>query len=398
MKTLFFCNLIPLKNGAFEALLAALGHAFARAGDEFVAVFAGEPIASVAESLRAAGVRWHVLKGWADGPDRERAWHFVLPAVALVRRECPDVAVVNFGNEMPTLAAILLARAWRGSRTRWVWQQHQQIQDPGPVGRYLSRVRLLAVGVVHFVAVYEGGRLSLRRRGIPDARITVISNSVAAFKPQRARGWLRHELDLPRDAVVFVSTGSLIPRKRIEFIVRACASLRGADDVQWRLLVIGDGPERQALNRLGHSLGISQDVHFMGIRQDVREILAEADVLVHASLAETCTYAITESMAAGIPAVVTDAGAAREQIEDGRSGFVVGKDDLESFVSRLGRLLGDPALRQSMGAVARERWARHFCLAGSGERYQRLYNDLALGRTGIHEGISDTNGRPPDYP
>ena len=392
MKTLFFCNLIPLKTGAFEALLAAIGAEFGKTGDQFVVVFGGEPIAPVAQALLAAGVRWQVLPGWADGPGREHAWRFVLPAVGLVRRERPDVAVVHFGNELPTLAASWLGRLWVGRQTRWVWQQDQQKQDPGRLGAYLSRIRLLAAGVDQFVAVYQGGRQSLIKRRIPGARIAVIPNSIAPFESKRAPGWLRRELDLPLDAVLLVTTGSLIPRKRINFLVRACAGLPAGSSPDWRLLVIGEGPERDAVVAEACRLGVEQRVHLLGLRNDVRDILAEADLLLHASLAETCTYAITESMAAGIPAIVTEAGAAREQIEDGRSGFVVGRDELETFASRLGLLLGDPALRKRMGAAARQRWMVHFLLDVCAGRYHRLYQELSRDRSRMDPGEASRPG------
>lgn len=377
MKTLFFCNLIPVKTGAFEALLAAIGTEFAKTGDEFVVVFGGEPIVPVAQSLQAAGVRWQVLPHWADGPGREHAWRFVLPAVGLVRRERPDVTVVHFGNELPTLAASLLTRLWGGRHTRWVWQQDQQIRDPGRLGRHLSRIRLLAAGVDHFVAVYQGGRQSLIKRGIPEARIAVIPNSIAPFEPPRAPGWLRRELALPSDVILLVATSSLIARKRVDFLVRACAGLPAGIAADWRLLIIGEGPEREALVAEARQLGVDQRVHFLGLRNDVRAILAEADVMIHAALSEAFSYAITESMAAGIPAVVTEAGAAREQIEDGRSGFVVARDDLEGFTSRVGVLMADPARRRLMGAAARQRWMAHFRLDVCAERYHRLYQELS---------------------
>lgn len=383
MKTLFFCNLVPVKTGAFEALLAAVGAEFAKAGDEFVAVFGGEPIPTVAQSLRQAGVRWHILAGWTDGTGHEHAWRFALPAAALVRRERPDVAVVHFGNELPSLAASLLTRGPGGRRPRWVWQQDQQIRDPGRLGRHVSRIRLLASGMDHFLAVYEGGRQSLLKRGIPAGRITVIHNSIAPFTSQRPAGWLRRELNVPAEAVVMVSTGSLIHRKRIDFLLQACARLNAAGLVDWRLLAIGDGPCRSALETQAHDLGIASRVQFLGLRNDVRDILAEADLLVHASLAETCTYAVTESMAAGIPAIVTEAGAAREQIDDGVTGFVVAVNDVNGFAERMALLCGDEGRRKGMGALAQSRWSRGFLLAEAARRYHDMYSRLAsLGHQG----------------
>lgn len=405
MKTLFFCNLVPMKTGAFETVLAAIGQAFREGGDEFVVVFAGNPIPPVADSLRASGVRWHTIPEWAERAgraegsatatgERVHPWHFVMPALGLIRLERPDVAVVHFGNELPTLAASLLARAAVRRPPRWIWQQDQQIQAPGRLSRRLSRIRLLALGVDRFVAVYEGGRQSLVQRGIPAARISVIHNSVAPYTATRPKGWLRKQLGIPAGDGIAVSTGSLIPRKRIDFILRAFGVVthrrpaQAAGGAGWHLLVIGEGPERERLVALARELAIDARVRFLGLRDDVREILAEADLLVHASLAETCTYAVTESMAAGIPAVVTEAGAAREQIEDGVSGYILDSLDTRGFEERLERLLADASLRARMGREAEARWRKFLVVETAAKAYHNLYARTAAATPERGAGVS----------
>ncbi len=368
MKTLFFCNLIPDKRGAYEALLVALGREFRAAGDELVLVFARDPVPAVAAEFRAAGLRWELIEGWSSGAGREHAWAFCRPALGLVRRERPDVAVVNFGNELPTLAVALAT-----PRTRWVWVQHQQMQDPSPLARHVSRIRLLSFAVAHFIAVYEGGRESLRKRGISAKRVSFVDNAIQDFMPTRPAGWLAQELGLARDTPLVVTTGWLIPRKRIDFGLRAFARVVG-DAV---LLVIGEGPERAELERLAGELGVAGRVRFLGRRNDVREILPECAVLMHTSLAETCTYAITEAMAASVPAVVTEAGAAREQIADGESGFVLAREDVDGLAGRLSLLLNDAAMRARFGAAARARFLARYTLENSARRYHELYRAVA---------------------
>lgn len=561
MKTLLFCNLIPLKTGAYETLLSAVGEEFRKAGDEYVVVFAGEPIPPVADSLRVVGIRWRILEGWiGDSVSREaakpakkaekqtsfcdfaisrlrvknssaervRPWGFVWPALRIIREERPDVVAVHFGNELPTLAASLLCRVlarWTqvvdlmrgrkdiltrsreageedgfgsasgGKKTipfassrlrvrnswlspRWVWEQDQQIQDPGRLSRHLSKLRLLGLGVDRFLAVYEGGKESMLKRGIPAEKISVIYNSIAPYTPTRPKGWLRAELRIreveekigsreaakpakgemgvslgmsagsPADSrteeegcdeksssfpsvqtssapssrlrvsesssadsgnqkVLLVTTGSLIPRKRIDFLIRAFAALEvgkqkksiareGAKPTKeennssfafsrlrvrqipsWRLLIIGEGPERARLAALATELGIADRVHFLGLRNDIREILPECDIYLHASLAETCTYAITESMAAGIPAVVTVAGAAREQIDSGHTGYVLDRDDAEGFAMRLGELMEDSARRSSMGQAAQARWNERYRVEVAAKQFAAMYRNVA---------------------
>jgi glycosyltransferase involved in cell wall biosynthesis len=524
MKTLLFCNLIPLKTGAYEALLAAIGQEFRKSGDEYVVVFSGDPIPPVAESLRASGVRWHILKQWADGPGKENAWGFVLPAVRLIRLERPDVVAVHFGNEMPTLVASLLCRlmGW-GSRLysiittrqlsnsttfhppRWVWEQDQQIQDPGKISRWASKLRIIGLGVDRYLAVYEGGRHSMLKRGIPAEKITVIHNSVAPYAPTRPKGWLRQELrkgkneenifeqkpaknakgevcdacgekphalgfemqppageaytpqpplrssrasvqtlgfalpvpEIATDEVLLVTNGSLIPRKRIDFILKACALLCGKElsprgellscpvdkllsespvgallsssttkqpsnltasssrasgslpsatqqpsnlttkKPLWRLLVIGEGPERERLGALAAELGIADRVHFLGLRNDVREILPECDIYLHAAIAEACAYSILEAMAAGLSAIVTNVGAAQDQIASSSTGWVVLKDNFKGYFLKLIDLVINQEERRAMGKSSKERWQDLYHVDIAARRYSELYASMS---------------------
>ncbi len=373
MKTLFFCNLYPRKQGAFEQMLGALGAEFRRRGDRLVLALAGEPIAPVAAAWQEEGIRWCIVKGWNTPDDHVRPWRFCLPAVRLLRREQPDVAVVHFGNELPALAVSV---AWRmaGGGPRWVWQQDQRIQDPSRVATHASRIRMLTWGFDRFVAVYEGGRRSLLLRGVPNARVAVIHNSAPEYVPVRSAGWLRKELGLPEDSVAALTVASLLPRKRVDFLLRVFADVPA--QLPPHLVVAGDGPEGDALRRLAHERGIARQVHFLGLRQDVREIMPECDFLVHAAEAEACSYAIIESMATGIPAVVTDAGAAREQIEDGVTGFVLEPHDLQGFTKRVAALAVDASLRQRLGAAAHERWDKRYRTEVAARRYHELYRSL----------------------
>jgi glycosyltransferase involved in cell wall biosynthesis len=376
LKTLFFCNLVPGKVGAFERLLATLGQEFSRGGDDLVLALAGEPIPAVADSLREQSVAWHVVEGW-DNDGKVRPWAFCLPALRLLRMVKPDVAVVHFGNELPSLAAALMSAVVVRKRTRWIWQQDQAIRDPSDAARIISRIRLLSLFFSRFVAVYEGGRTSLLRRGIPAGRIDLIPNSTGDHGPAGEPGRLRRSLSLPEDAVLLVSVGSMIARKRQRFILRAMARLRNRIDTRVDLLLLGEGPEKDDLQDLTHKLGLDRNVHFLGSRNDVRDILPQADVLVHASLREACAYGIIEAMCAGLPAVVTEAGAAREQIVQGQSGYVVGKDDIEGFVDHLSELVAGRDLRECFGRAARERWQDHYRVEASARKYYELYRRLA---------------------
>ncbi len=374
MKVLFFCNLVPRKQGSFEDVLSALGWEFKEHGDELVLVLGGEPIPQVAESFLDAGLRWHVISGWTTELDEVNAWAFFAPAVEQLVEERPDVAVVHFGNELPSLVACIVARL-KGVRARWVWQQDQQISAPGALTSFASRIKLLSMAFDRFVAVYEGGRQSMILRGIPNRKITVVNNSTGTPSLRRTPRQVRNDLRVPENAVIAVAVASLIPRKRVDFMIRGFATAK-TDAENAMLLVIGDGAERQSLESLVSELELGETVRFLGLRNDVEEILSAGDIFVHSAIAEACSYAILESMASEIPAVVTESGAAREQILDGKTGYVLSRDDMDGFASRLTELLQDEALRKRMGEQARARWQECYRVDLASKKYHALYRSM----------------------
>ena len=390
MKVLFLCNLAPRKTGSFEALLVALGRSCQATGDEIASVFADEPIAEVGKEMQAAGCGVRAVRGWAEG-QTIRPWRFVRPALRLLREARPDVAVVHFGNEFPALVTAILGKFF-GLRTRWVWQQDQQIRDPGLISSRVSRLRALMSVFDRFVAVYEGGRRSMELRGIPSTSISVIHNSAPDWDRQRESGWLRQECGVPDDACLCVTVSSLIPRKRVDAMLHAFARIDATPEPY--LIVVGDGPDRSQLAGLSERMGVDKRVRFLGLRNDVREILLDADLLVHTATAEACSYAIIESMASGIPAVVTESGAAREQIVDGETGYVMARDDMDGFAVRLSELIRDAELRKVMGAKARQRWRERYRVEVAAAKYQALYRSLAEGSVGEMECCDEAVRHP----
>jgi glycosyltransferase involved in cell wall biosynthesis len=385
MKTVQFCNLCPDKVGSFEVFQADLSREMKKYGGDGVVVFASEPADRVAGLFSGAGVRWSVIKGWSDGRGREFPWRFCIPAFKLILRERPDVVAISFGNELPALVVRMMAWLADMKDCRWVWIQHQRICAPGWFTARFSRIRLLSVLFDRIVALYEGGRQSLLARNVNPAKISVVYNGSYEIQPVRAQGWLRKELKIADNKIIIVCVSWLIPRKRIDSLIQAFAALlnrssggkipESASSAPV-LLLIGDGPRRRDLEQLSAELGVGSQVYFLGKRYDTIEILHESDIFVLTSIAEACPLSTLEAMSACLPAVVTDSGAAREQVSDGMSGYVVGTDDLDRFVERLETLVRNPELRKQMGVEARKRWEALFTSRKSAEGHYTVWRQL----------------------
>jgi L-malate glycosyltransferase len=184
-----------------------------------------------------------------------------------------------------------------------------------------------------------------RERTPPD-RITVLPNGV----------------DLPADrSSVTEPTGrpttvgivaSLTPVKRHDVLLRAFAALPDDEACRTaRLLVIGDGPLRQELERLAAELGLGARVTFTGVTADVGQRLRQLDIGVLCSDREGLSNAILEYMAHGLPTVATDVGGNPELLAAG-TGLIVPAGDVAALSAALARLIGDPAARRSLGSAA----------------------------------------------
>ena len=192
--------------------------------------------------------------------------------------------------------------------------------------------------------------------GRPELYTTIRSGiDVEHFRtPRRPRREVRAELGLAADAPVVVSVMRLVPQKApLDFIDAAGRLLREVPD--GRVLIVGDGPLRQQVEARCRTLRIRDRVVFTGLRTDVPDLLAAADVLALASLWEGLPRVIPQAMAAGLPVVATAVAGNAEAVADGVTGILVPPRDPAALGSALAALLADRARAAAMGAAGRAR-------------------------------------------
>jgi glycosyltransferase involved in cell wall biosynthesis len=201
--------------------------------------------------------------------------------------------------------------------------------------------------------------------GIPWERLTVIPNGrdEVEYRPlDRDRG------GLPR--IVFV--GHMTAVKRPSLFVEVIESLRGRGR-PFEAVMVGDGPLEESLRPRAEAAGIEM----LGGRDDVPSILGLSDLLVFTSVPqnEGMPGVLIEAGMCGLAIVTTAVPGARDVIEDGRTGIIVGVDDRDGLIEAVDRLVTDRSLREEMGKGARDRCATHFTLRASA----RLWDELLAG-------------------
>ncbi len=155
----------------------------------------------------------------------------------------------------------------------------------------------------------------------------------------------------------FVTVARLVPQKGIDVLISAISLITGTA-AEWPVILVGDGPERQALEKQAAAEGVAQRVYFKGFCRDPETYLAAASVFVLPSRFEGMPNALLEAMAAGLSVIVTDASPGPlEVVEDRRCGIVVPSEDPHALAEAMSELVEDGDLRNRLGIAARERLA-----------------------------------------
>ena len=170
--------------------------------------------------------------------------------------------------------------------------------------------------------------------------------------PRRKPSAVRRSLGLSAAARVVGTVGNFKAQKAPLDFIRAAARIARAVPAA-RFVMVGDGEQRPAAERLAAASGLTGKIVFTGWRRDVPDLLHAFDVFALSSLFEGLPRSVLQAAAAGRPVVATDANGTPEAIEEGRTGYVVPRSDPAALAARVIPLLRRPALARAMGRAAR---------------------------------------------
>ena len=226
-----------------------------------------------------------------------------------------------------------------------------------------TRRRLASRYAGHVSVGIESARLIEAEVGLAHGSVGTIHNGIRVVEvPSRASS---------STGSVIGSIGRLDEQKGFAALVEALVELPVASAV-----IVGHGPQRQALEARAAALGVSSRLQLTGWSDDARRYLPTFDVFVLPSLNEGFPLVIVEAMLAGLPVVATAVGSVPEAVEDGKTGFVVPPGDTPALVAAIKRLLEAPDLRRQFGQAGRDRAEREFTAGAMAARYEHLYDDI----------------------
>jgi glycosyltransferase involved in cell wall biosynthesis len=281
-----------------------------------------------------------------------------------------DANVIHSHHYSPFIYSCL-SRLW-APRTRLVFTEHGRLSDAKP-----SRKRKIVNGIAGRLpdaafAVSAELREYLVAEGFPATALGVIHNGIeVGHRPDHAlRQKVRCRIGAEDEVFVVGTIARLDPVKDLTTLLRAFAALQVLHRA--RLVVVGDGVDREQLQALAARLDVTERVHFAGHRNDAREWLAGFDVFVNSSISEGISLTILEAMAAALPVVATRVGGTSEVI-DMSCGRLVAPREPAALAHAIEGLAGDASARKRLGDAARKRVERDFSLDRMVAAYDAVY-------------------------
>ncbi len=241
-----------------------------------------------------------------------------------------------------------------------------------PIEKWLARYTDVLVTINQEDYELAKSKLKLRRGGkavyVPGVGIDISQYNTEANSYNEKRS----EFGLGDDDIALISMGDLVERKNYSAAIRAIAK---AKNDKLHYFICGKGPEEDKLKGLTESLGVTGQIHFLGFRSDIRELLAASDIFLFTTKQEGLPRSMMEAMAAGLPVVCSKIRGNTDLIQDGQGGFLRKPDDVDGFVNAINELSQNDELRRRMASINLENIKR-FDIVNATKEMKLIYEEI----------------------
>lgn len=343
--------------GGGQVMLVNVLSEWQRAGVPVVPTLVCPPDAALVGRARALNVPCVTMPLGAIEKTRSVPWNLarrVGPTRQLlqtIRQTGAEIILAN--SAFSFLASVFAAKL---ARVPIVWWEHNTTL---PGDGLLRRMLAWADRIV--VVSQEIQKQFLGLEPSAASKLSVIHNGIDAqkfFPSDKERMQIRRELGWDESMHVVGTVGRLSPEKGMNYFVAAANEIAQTRPAV-RFVIVGDGPERAALQAIANP----DAIRFVGVREDVTAWLNAMDVFALTSVADAFPLVVIEAMACGLPVVASKVGGLPEIVLDGETGLLTPPRDVSALARAMAALMGDESRGRALGAAGRDRVEKHFMLA-----------------------------------
>jgi glycosyltransferase involved in cell wall biosynthesis len=214
---------------------------------------------------------------------------------------------------------------------------------------------------------------------IPQNKIRIVYNGIEdplSKSENKTENTMLQQMNIPSNARILGTIARLDPIKNQRMIIKAFVRVKMIFP-ETILLIVGDGPERNNLERYVYETGLSKSVFFSGFLDNPFPLLKLMDIFLLSSFTEGAAMTLLEAMAYSIPCIATDVGGNQEIVKDGETGFLVPSDNPEALFIKVSELIKNTEKKMDMGKAARNRFENNFTVMRMSEEYQKIYDRIA---------------------
>jgi len=322
----------------------------------------------ILEEMKANNVKVYFVK---DKKKIDMKFYYEL--LSIIRTVKPDI--IHTHNLYPNMYGRLLGKVTPGAKI--VIHEHGTAYLKTKKGRFIDKCLIGFTDVILAVSMSVANSL-VDVEGIPPSKITLLPNGVDLneFNPADIHTKdIKKSLGISSSSKVVGMVARLHKHKDHETLLYAMSDII-KNGIEATLVLVGDGPEKENLQKLSKKLAISNNVVFTGHRRDIPELTASFDVAVLSSKTEGSPVSLFEAMAMGKPVVATSTGGTVDIVSDGVNGFLVPPCDTISLKKAIVKILKDENLAYRFGTMGKRIVEEKFSVDKTVQKLENIYKAL----------------------
>lgn len=329
-------------------------------------VVLGEP-GELADRLKELGVKIIILKSLKREINVVQDMKCVFALTRILLNEKPDLIHAHSSK-----AGIIARIAAKLTSTPVVFTAHGWAFTEGVSEKKRKLFILIEKSIARFtnkiICVSEYDRqLAIQNKVAEPTQLITIVNGVEVSK-----GKLNNNIEVNNGRIKIIMVARFSSQKDYETLTLALSEVKG----DFEALYVGEGELQFQIKELVKEKKLDQKINFLGMRKDVLELLEKSDIFVLSSNYEGLPISIIEAMSKSLPIVASDVGGIKELVEDGETGYLIGKKDYTGLAEKLQFLLDHPEERKKMGQASYQKYENEFSLALMLEKTFSVYHEV----------------------